>query len=150
MKIALAIYASAEIKTETRFLSVFSNDMEEYFLKKQYGDDLIEIIIGIICVSSIFDSFFSPKKPKYIKNKKNTKSSYTHQTYEVEKCLTFDIKLDFENFKKFSEIEAKRHLSLEIIKSLEILETMKYKIKDFDIETFKNDIISYFKIREFV
>jgi hypothetical protein len=150
MKIALAQYVSADIKKETNFISDFSNDMEEWSLKKKYGNDLLELIIGIICVSQSLEAFFKPGKPKYIKEKKGVKSTYTDQEYDIEKCLTYDIKLDFETFKKFSEIEAKKHIALEILKSLEIVETMRTKIKDFDLTTFKKDLENYFKEKEYI
>lgn len=145
MKIGFAQYTSAEIRKETRFLIDFSNDMEEYFIKKTYGTDVIEIIIGIICVSPSFETFFKPGKPKYIKEKKGIKSEFTKQEYDIEKCLTYDIKLDFETFKNSSEVEAKRYLELEILKSLEIIEAMKTKMKDFDLIKFKRDLEDYFK-----
>lgn len=150
MKIALVQFTSEEIKTETKFLSLFSNDMEEYFLKKTYGNDIFEIVIGIICVSTYFEPFFIPKKPKFIKEKSTKKSIYTHQTYDIEKCLSYDIKLDFEIFKKSSEIEVKKYLSEEILKSIDIITTMKSKIKDFDLVNFKKDLEHYFKEKGFL
>lgn len=150
MEIALVKYASADIRKETGFINSFSNDMEDYFKKKTYGDDLIEIVIGIICVSPVFEAFFKPGKPKYIKEKKGVKSEFTKQEYDIEKCLTYDIKLDFETFKNFSEIEAKKYLSLEILKSLEIIEVMKSKIKDFNLINFKKDLEDYFKEKGFI
>ncbi|QOG04749.1 hypothetical protein [Flavobacterium sp. MDT1-60] len=143
MKVALAQYTSAEIKKETRFLIDFSNDLEVWFSEKKYGNDLMEIVIGIICVSPIFEQFFKPKPPKYTKEKKHIKSEGFE--YEVEKCLEYSIKLDFETFKSSSEVEAKKYLSSEIIKSLAIIETMKVKIKDFDLINFKTDLEDYFK-----
>ncbi|WP_035651855.1 hypothetical protein [Flavobacterium sp. ASV13] len=145
MKIALAQYTSADIRKETNFISDFSNDLKEWSSEKKYGKDLIELVIGVICVSQSFEAFFKPGKPKYIKEKKGVKSTYTKQEYDIEKCLTYDIKLDFETFKKFSEIEAKKHLSLEILKSLDIIVTMKTKIKDFDFLAFRKDLEDYFK-----
>jgi len=148
MKIALAQYTSAEIKKETRFLIDFSDEIEKYFIKKKYGNDLMEIVIGVICVSAIFEQFFKLKPPKYTKEKKHIKSEGFE--YEVEKCLEYSIKLDFETFRNSSEIEAKKYLSEEILKSLEIIETMKSKIKDFDLINFKKDLEDYFKEKGFI
>ncbi|WP_035651846.1 hypothetical protein [Flavobacterium sp. ASV13] len=148
MKLALAQYTSAEIKKETRFLIDFSDEIEKYFIKKKYGNDLMEIVIGIICVSSIFEQFFKPKSPKYTKEKKHIKSEGFE--YEVEKCLEYSIKLDFETFKNSSEIKAKKYLAQEILKSLEIIDTMKSKFKDFDLVNFKKDLENYFKEKELI
>ncbi|WP_264536249.1 hypothetical protein [Flavobacterium sp. N1736] len=148
MKLALAQYISAEIKKETRFLIDFSDNMEKSFIKKIYGNDLMEIVIGIICVSPIFEQFFKPKPPKYTKEKKHIKSEGFE--YEIEKCLEYSIKLDFETFRNSSEIEAKKYLSEEILKSLEIIEAMKSKIKDFDLINFKKDLENYFKEKDLI
>ncbi|CAD0007110.1 hypothetical protein FLACHUCJ7_03180 [Flavobacterium chungangense] len=143
MKFALALYTSAEIKKETRFLVHFSDELEKSFNNKKYGDDLMEIVIGIICVSPVFEQFFKPRKPKYTKDKKHVKSEGFE--YDIEKCLEFDLKLDFEIIKKASDDEAKKYLSKEILKSLDIINTMKSKIKDFDLINFKQDLENYFK-----
>jgi len=150
MKIALAQFTSADIRKETDFISDFSNEMEEWAGEKNYGNDLIELVIGIICVNPSVEDFFKPGKPKFIKKKKGVISEFTKNEYDIEKCLTYDIKLDFETFRKFSEIEAKKHLSLEILKSLEIIETMRTKIKDFDLATFKKDLECYFKEKDYI
>lgn len=143
MKIALALYTSAELKKETRFLIDFSDDMERYFLEKKYGNDLIDIIIGVICVSAIFEHFFKIRKPMYTKEKKCIKSEGFE--YYVGKCLEYDIKLDYDTFKQYSEIEAEQYLAKEIINSLSVFDIMKSKIKDFDSEGFKQDLESYFR-----
>ena len=143
MKIGLALYTSTEIRNESRCLIDFSDDMKEYFLNKSYGNDLIDIVIGIVCVSPNFEKFFKPRRPKYTKDKKHIKSEGFE--YDIEKCLSYDIKLDFETFKSSSEMEAKKYLSEEILKSLEIIGTMKSKIKDFDLINFKKDLENYFK-----
>jgi len=148
MKLGLAQYTSAEIKKETRFLIDFSDGMEKSFTEKRYGKDLMEIVIGIICVSPIFEQFFKPKLPKYTKDKKYVKSEGFE--YEIEKCLEYSIKLDFETIKNFSEIEAKKYVSLEILKSLEIIETLRTKIKDFDLATFKKDLECYFREKGYI
>lgn len=143
MKIGLALYTSTEIRNESRCLIDFSDDMKGYFLNKSYGNDLIDIVIGIVCVSPNFEQFFKPRRPKYTKDKKHIKSEGFE--YEIEKCLSYDIKLDFETFKSSSEMEAKKYLSEEILKSLEIIGTMKSIIKDFNLINFKKDLENYFK-----
>lgn len=145
MEFALAQTTSVELDKQASFITNFSNHLENYFLKKDYGKDLKSIIIGINCVSPNFEQFFKIQKPKYIGNKKVSISKYTGQSYEIEKCLSYDLKLDFETFKNISEIEAKKYLSEEILKSIDIIGTMQKKIKDFDLLMFKKDLSSYFK-----
>ncbi|WP_426486239.1 hypothetical protein [Flavobacterium sp. 2] len=143
MKLALVQYTSADIVKETNFLTDFSNDLKYYFSKKEYGDSLQNIFVGIICVSSSLEAFFKPRRPRYTKDKKHVKSEGFE--YDIEKYLEFDLKLDFEIIKIASEHEAKKYLVQEILKSLEIIDTMKSKFKDFDLVNFKKDLENYFK-----
>ncbi|QOG04746.1 hypothetical protein [Flavobacterium sp. MDT1-60] len=148
MKLALAQYTSADIVKETNFITDFSNDLKSHFSKKEYGDGLKNIVIGIICVSSSLEFFFKPRRPKYTKNKKHIKSEGFE--YDIEKYLEFDLKLDFEIIKIASNGEAKKYLAQEILKSLDIIETMEAKIKDFDLINFKRDLEDYFKEKKII
>jgi len=145
MKIALVKYASIDIESNLRFSISLSEELETFFEKRNYGEDVKEIIIGIICVSKNFEPFFNPRKPRYIKGKRIIKSKYTKQEYEIEKCFEYDIKLDFETFKKVTEAEAKKILVEEILKSLSVLDEFNSKIKNFDTTNFKNDLKHFFK-----
>jgi hypothetical protein len=148
MKLALAQYTSTDIVKETNFLTDFSNDLKSHFNKKEYGDSLKNIVIGIICVSSTLEVFFKPRKPKYTKAKKHVKSEGFE--YDIEKYLEFDLKLDFDIIKNSSEVEAKKYLAQEILKSLSVIETMKSKIKGFDFLTFRTDLENYFKEKDLI
>ena len=150
MKFALAISTSIEIRKQAFFMSEFSNNLEEYFKDKHYGSDLEEIIIGIICVSPQFEQFFEPISPKYIKNNKIIKSVYTEKSYQIEKCLSYDIKLDFNLFINIDDSSRKKLLALNLLDSLIIIDSMKSKIKDFDSEKFKEDLESYFREKELI
>lgn len=145
MRIALVQYTSDEIRKEADFLTFLSDSLESNFKNKNYGVDINELIIGVICVSKNFEPFFIPQKPKYIKEKKIKKSKYTGLEYEVEKCLTYDIKLDFNEFKNAeNDTERKKILAKSIFDSLIIFDEMKKKIKDFNIELFKSDLMAFF------
>lgn len=142
MELALAQYTSIEIEKQSSFITSFSDSLETHFRDKWYGSDIKKIAIGIICVSRGFESFAKPKPPKYTKNKK--KIEHEGFSHEVEKCLEYDVKLDFEAFKNNTESGRKQQLATDIMNSLSVLDTMKAKIKDFDIEKFKADIENYF------
>lgn len=143
MKISLAQYTSVELNKQVMFITSFSDELKNYFTDKSYGNDLKEIAIGVICVSIGFENFFKPRKPKYTKDVKKVESEGF--SYEIEKCLEYDLKLDFGTFKKGTEEENKKLLAREILASLSVLDTMKSKIKDFDAEKFKADLEGYFK-----
>lgn len=143
MKLALAQYTSVEIVNQSSFITPFSDNLKTHFKDKHYGNDLIEIVIGVICVSPGFEPFFKPKRPQYIKDKKTFKTDGF--SYDVEKSLGYDIKLDFEKLKNGTELERMQQLAFEIISSLSIFDKMKTKIKDFNFEKFKVDLEAYFK-----
>jgi hypothetical protein len=143
MKLGLAQYTSVEIDNHEKMITKFSDDIEKYFFNKNYGTDLIDIVIGIVCVSPNFEQFFKPRRPKYTKDKKHIKSEGFE--YDIEKCLEYSIKLDFETFKNGTEEECRKLLAREILRSLKVLEDMKGKIKDFNAENFKKDLENYFK-----
>ncbi|MCW3162845.1 Imm44 family immunity protein [Chryseobacterium oryctis] len=141
MNFGLAITISREI-TNTNIITELSDDMERYLKNKNYGNDIKEVVIGIICVSQGFEQFYKPKKARYTKDKKIIKSEGFE--YEIEKCLEYSIKLDFEEFQSSSEEERKKIISREILLSLDTLESIKKKIKDFNWEQFKQDLENYF------
>lgn len=143
MKISLAQYTSVEISKQVMFITSFSDELKKHFMNKDYGNDLKEIAIGVICVSIGFENFFKPRKPKYTKDVKKVESEGF--SYEIEKCLEYDVKLDFATFKNSTEEENRKLLAREILSSLSVLGGMKSKIKDFETEKFKADLENYFK-----
>lgn len=149
MKFGLAQYTSREVDKEAQFITSFSDNLETNFHNKAYGKDINEIIIGVICVSKDFEQFFKPKKPKYTKDKKNIKTEGFE--YEIEKCLEYSIKIDFNEFKSANdELQRKKILSREILLSLSSSDSIKKKIKDFNWEQFKQDLENYFKERNLI
>lgn len=149
MKLALAQYTSREVDKETQFITSFSDTLEAYFHNKVYGEDINEIVIGVICVSEGFEQFFKPKKPKYTKEKKSIKSEGFE--YEIEKCLEYSINIDFNEFKNANdELQRKKILSRDILLSIDNLDLIKKKIKHFNWEQFKRDLETYFKEKNLI
>lgn len=144
MRLFISHIFSVEIQQKSNIPLLISNNLSKYFKEKEYGSGLFELGINLICVSSNFEQFFKPKKPKFINEKKTKKSVYTKQEYEIEKYLTFDLKLDYETFKNASEEESKKIIAQEIVSSFSTLDNMKKKIKDFDWEQFEKDVKQYF------
>ncbi|MBI3519892.1 MAG: hypothetical protein HY062_11110 [Bacteroidetes bacterium] len=150
MKLALVRFTSIEISNESEFINDFSDKLKQHFENRNYGKDIRELVIGVICVSANYEPFFKVRKPGYIKDKKKIISQYTKVEYNVERLLEYDIKLDFETFKNGTEAECRRLLAKEILNSLSVVESMKSKIKDFDLEKFKADLESYLKEQKLV
>ncbi|AZA89070.1 hypothetical protein EG349_19790 (plasmid) [Chryseobacterium shandongense] len=147
MDFGLAITSSIEVKKKY-IITELSDDLEEYFKVKNYGNDLKSIVVGIVCVSPNFEKFFKIKKPIYTKGKKEI--SDEDFTYTIEDNLEYNLKLNFSEFQSLSEEEARKIIAKEILLSLDNLDSVKKKIRDFDWEQFKQDLENYLKKRNLI
>lgn len=147
MDFGLAITSSIEVEKK-HLITEFSDGIEEYFKAKNYGNDLKSIVIGVICVSPNFEKFFKIKKPVYTKGKKEF--SDEGFSYTIEDNLEYNLKLNFSEFQSLSEEEAKKIIAKEILISLNTLDSIKKKIKDFNWEQFKQDLETYFKEKNLI
>ena len=137
MRVALTVEASIGIADKTKVIHEFSNKLSEQFTDKDYGNDVIRILIDIICVSPEFEWFSTVRKPRYKFYRK-----YKRDGIEIieDRDFSFDLKLDYECFKNQSDEENNKMLASEIIKSLSNLEKLPKKVKDFEREKFKKDV----------
>lgn len=142
MKLGLAVIGNIE-ENKSSIIVDFSEIIKNHFKDKYYGNDIKSYTIGIICVSPQFEKFFKEKKPKLIKGKKETIQEGIPFTLEDD--FEYDIKLNFEVFHNATEVEARKILATEILKSLSVLDDFKLKIKDFDVNMFKDDLEKCFK-----
>jgi hypothetical protein len=128
-------------------LTELATELKNYFKNIDYGNDVKEIIIGFICVSSDFQAFYKAYKPKYIKYKE-LKNKYTGQSMVIDRHLGFAIKLTDSEFQKFvscAEEETKKIVANILLMSLHNFDLLPKSVKDFDKERFKADITNYFK-----
>lgn len=121
-----------------------SDDTEDYFKNKDYGQDIKAFTIGVHCenIPVGFEKFLKLPSPKYTKGKKTINPDGI--PFTLEDNFEYSIRLDFETFKNASEREAEKILAKEILSSLDTLDSIKKKIKDFDWEAFKRDLKNYF------
>jgi len=123
----------------TTIISNFSEELRNFFKTKNYGEGILSMFIGVICVAPEFDFFFKMRKPKYKRGKEIIIQN--NAEIELESTLRFDLKLSFEKFLRANEFEARTMLALEVLNSLNVLN--KLKIKDFNNESFVEDLRSY-------
>jgi uncharacterized membrane protein YvbJ len=144
MNFGLAINLSVEIDKKWIYIDSLSEELKTYFKNKQYGNDIKSYTIGIVCVSPQFDQFYKKEiRPKYTKGIKVINPYGI--PFTLEDNFEYRIKIDFESFKSADEEEAKKILAKEILASLVVFEQMRKKIKDFDMNVFKADLVEYFK-----
>ena len=147
MEFGLAITGNIE-QSKSNLIVKLSDEFELFFRNYNYGDEVKSFTIGIVCVAPQFEKFFKEKKPKYTKGVKIINPDGI--PFKLEDSLEYSIKLDFETFKNGTEEECKKLLAKEILNSLSVVESMKNKIKDFDLEKFKADLERYFKEKELI
>lgn len=149
MKFGLAVNLSVEIENKGDVIDSLSNDLKIFFLDKEYGEGIKSYYIGILCVSSKFDSFYDGKlRPKYTKGKKIIKLDGI--SYTSEDSFQYKLKLDYESFKSANDEDSKKLMAKAILESLVMFEKFKSKIKTFDFDSFNADLESYFKSQKLI
>lgn len=149
MNFGLAIIVSVEIRNKTYIIQSLSDDLEAEFKNKTFGNDIKSFILGILCVSPQFEQFYKKEiKPKYTKGPKVMNMDGI--PFTLENSFEYRIKIDYENFKNADELGARKILAREIIGSLAVFDTMRSKIKDFDLASFKTDLVDYFEGHQLV
>lgn len=144
MKFALTQEVSEQLLSNgvSDHIQSLSNELSEFLKSKNYGNDLLKIYVGIICVSPEFDIFFKVRKPKYKKSKVGPIEDGRHSG--LENSLSYDIKLDYNKFTIASESEVFRMLAIEIMKSLVVFNALR--IKNFDREQFEKDVVFFLSL----
>jgi len=99
MKFELTIETSTGVEHRTYLIVNFSNKLTKHFANKDYGNDVIRILIGVICVAPEFEWFSTIRKPRYKFYRK-----YKRNGIELveDRDFSFDLKLDYESFKNQS------------------------------------------------
>lgn len=128
--------------SEIILIQGLSNALETYFEDKYYGQDIRSFMINLICVKPEFEFFFKERKPVYIENEIDKTDGLN---LPIVKQYSYDIKLSYYDIINKNNNNMLKKLALEIASSLSYLDSMPKKIRDFDKERFKDDLINYFK-----
>jgi hypothetical protein len=134
---------SLELDSEVEKISPIINSISRSLFKelkiRDYGLGLQNFTIGIICVLERkgYEDWFKARKPKYSAFKKIRKLDKS--LIILEACFTYDIKLNAAYILDHNEIEIRKYIVSEMLKSLSKLDYLIGKLDDFDIERFKID-----------
>ncbi len=142
MKFGIVVEASVGLEDKTSLIHSLSRKLFEYFSDKDYGNDIKEILVGIISVAPEFEWFSKIRKPKYQFYRKYTSRDGTGIIED--KLFSFDLKIDYETFKNQSDDQNEKMLAAEILGSLSNLDNLPKKVKEFDKERFKEDMKLFF------
>ena len=149
MKFGISITIDKKAEHKSHLIIALSEALKEYFQDKNYGEDIKDYIIGCICIlpPEGFEKFNKPKKPTYV-DYKITKYIYTGEEHIMNKLFInrFNFNPDeYEEFISASDEESKKILENKIVESLENLDKLPKKVKDFDKVKFKTDLLAFLK-----
>ena len=149
MEFNISITIDEKAKHKSHLIIALSEALKEYFQDKNYGEDIKDYIIGCICIlpPEGFEKFNKPKKPIYIDDK-TTKNRFTGEELRMHKLFINEFNFNADEYEEFisvSDEESKKILENKIIESLENLDKLPKKVKDFDKVRFKNDLLTFLK-----
>ncbi len=142
MKIGIALTTNLDIERSS-WIEEISTLLKKYFEEMHYGENLKDLILGIICVETRFDFFLKERKPKYYHGKRKIVGHDI--TIEVENALEYDVKLNYDRMRGLDKIEFKREILNTLLASTEKIRTIK-SITDFDLEKFQSDFSLLLKL----
>ena len=129
MEFGLVRQVTPDVMATTQFIIELSDRMENFFLKKNYGDSVVSLIIGVICVSETFATSDIEQPLSFRKRMK---------------AIEYDVVLDYEVAKKETKKNLIQFLLEIIINSIE--ERKINKIKNFHSDEFLVDLKKYYYI----
>ena len=125
--------------------------LEKHFLTLNYGPDVEEIVIAFTLIKTKpgYEEWCKPKRPKYTEyGGWRTFGPEGPKDREIKKEFFIDIRIDgdlYDAFIEANEEQAKCILAREILNSLELLDKLPKRLKQFDKERFKSDVSDYFQ-----
>lgn len=147
MVVALTI--ESDLKNSQDLAIVELSDLiENYFSDKEYGEDVLTILIGIMSLdTSNLGKFFKIRDPKYT-DFKIIKDGIGNPV-EIRKNLEWDVKPDYENLRNLNGIAIQAFIAKSIIESIRKIKLPK-KIVNFDLRAFQQDFENFFKEKQLI
>ena len=140
MNIGLAIESDRSIEHLIPTVLEVNNALKLYFANKEYGSDLIYVVIGTILVTdSITSQRFHPVRQFKYKRLDRVKHPGTGQIMEFHNSASWDVKLDFTAYSGMGLDEARDYLCEALIASTSILDEHRSQFPDFDVFRFRTD-----------
>jgi len=127
-----------------RLHSVFADiaiKLRTFFETRQYGNDLLHIFVGVISTHPDSSRLHPIRRPNYKKLLKY-KSPITDEKVEMKGLFQYDVRLDYEVFRKLNSVEARRMLCEVLVESTAVIEARRASFPDFDVQKFEADLRS--------
>lgn len=152
MKFSITLEIDKDANHKSNLIHSLSEEINCFLEDKKLGEDILNYYIGCICIKTLpgYEKWYQVRNPKY-KELQIIKSIFPNgDDIIIKNSFSNDIKIDgeeYDNFITISDEESKKILAKKIIESLENLDKLPKKVKDFDKEKFKNSISNFFKER---
>lgn len=147
MKIALTQETNLSLD-KIQVINNLSSSLQDHFKDLNYGEDVNQILIGIICIKPEFDFFYKVRKPKY--TKKEEIKNDLGETIEINNVVSFDVKFKYEILSGESIEIVQKIIASEILSSSKNMKSFFDKIKKFDRDSFIADMESFFNAQNII
>ncbi len=141
MQFGLAIEVDVSIERLHPVLADIAIKLKKFFETREYGNDLLHIFVGVILTHPDSSRLHPIRKPSY-KRLLKYKSSLTNEKVEMKNVFQYDVRPDYEVFRKLNSVEARRLLCEVLVESTAVIETRRASFPDFDVQKFKADLRS--------
>ncbi len=139
MQVALALEIDASVDSLSTAVAEAAARVKDFFAGRDYGEDIANLFIGVILTGGGSERLHPVRKLSYKKILSST-SRITRQKMEMRNVVQYDVKPDYEAFRRLNYEQAKRFIADELVNSTSILEQHKAKFPDFDLQKFKDDL----------
>lgn len=140
MNVGLGIESDISIEHLMPAMRGVNNTLKACFADREYGSDLIYIVVGLILVdNSEIAKRFHPVQPFEYKRLDRVKHPGTGQIMEFYNSAVWSVKPDFEKFSGMNLDDARNYLCEILITSTSCLEEHHSQFPDFDVTRFRND-----------
>lgn len=143
MNFEITIETESSVQKKLSSLRELSKAISLFLSEKHYGDGVKNFFIGVICIKTRpgYEEWYKPRKPNY---KDFEMVEVKVDIYEkVIGIFTYDLKLDYEKIRRGEENDNLDYLVHLIISSLDNLDKIPKKIKNFDRQKIKEDLNSF-------
>lgn len=131
---------------KSHILTNLSTHMKAFFKDRDYGADLLNYTLGFtgVLAPEGFGHFFEKKKPLYVSDR-TTKNRFTGEQHHMYRLFIDSIVIEpdeYEDFVSGTDYNSLQLVKAKILESLSNFDRLPKKVKDFDKERFKIDMIT--------
>lgn len=146
MKFGIAQYTNLT-KEQNNWINELSVNLECFFEKKNYGEDLDQLYFGLITVKPEYDHFFKEKRPRYKPGERTT--FVDGFKIESNNCVEIDCKIEFNKIEELDKSDLLKIVCEKILTSSNSL-TRLSKLKKFDFKSYIIDLENYLIEKKYI